>query len=78
MMEFIQLKENVNLHIQKSTSPYQETVNINLVVSRLIVIKLKNTKEKEKDLAAREKRWNLHQNEITMVADLKTSVQSRR
>lgn len=61
----------------KSTSLYQKIVNMNLVIPRCIVIKV-NTKEKEKNLAVKEKRCNLRRNEITLVADLKTSVQSRR
>lgn len=60
-----------------SKSLYQKIVNMNLVIPRCVVIKV-NTKEKEKNLAVKEKRCNLHRNEITLVADLKTSVQSRR
>lgn len=72
-------EEKCESSYSKSTSLYQKIVNINLVIPRHIVKKNpENTKDKEKNLVAREKRCNLHRSDITLVADLKTSVQYRR
>ena len=53
-------------------------VNINKVIPRHTIIKLQNTKDKEKNLrAAKEKKYNLHRNEITQATHLKTAVKSK-
>jgi hypothetical protein len=63
----------------KSTSLYREILDINKVISRHVVIKFQSTKNKGKSLrAVKEKRYNLHRNEIILVADFKIAIQSRR